>query len=314
MTSKSKIRANDKPIVVPVVKVTPLTINVVKPKVVSAFGSPFRVVPNPGHVGPRIHGFTFVTAWKVEHTDTKIASFLEATERIGNVHKMYHGTKTKNVAAICAEGLRPGHKGCMFGSGIYVGGVNKAIGYARDRSVKSASNADVCYLLEVEVALGKICECMSARKFTHGILIKEGFDSVGGFANLTASYGNSKLRHSEYVVYDPDQIIVHRILEYHAMYDFATPPPPPPTEGKCDIVVEKNMVVDKAQRAFADVINRRQCEKTSYTKVRAMIDGKRTVKMLWICKDCIDNMKLHSGSKVETKDSWAGKIITYRLK
>ena len=312
MASKSKIKTNDKPIVVPTIKAIPLSINATKTKVVSAFGSPFRVTPNPGHAGPRIQGFTFVTAWKVEHTDAKIASFLEATERIGNVYKMYHGTKTKNIVAICAEGLRPGYKGCMFGSGIYVGGVNKAIGYARDRSVKSSSNADVCYLLEVEVALGKICECMAARKFTRATLASEGFDSVGGFANLTASYGNSKLRHNEYVVYDPDQIIVHRILEYHAGYDFRFQPPPPPTEGKCDIVVEKNMVVDKAQRAFADVINRRQCEKVSYTQVRAMVDGKRTTKVLWVCKDCVDNLRLHSGSRVQVKDSYRG-YITYRL-
>lgn len=315
MGLKPRITANTKPYQPPK---PPTPTPVVGPprKPIAAFGTPFAVVPNPKYKGPAIQGYVFVAAWKVENTDDQILRFLEVSDRIKNVQHMYHGTPAKNIEAICASGLRPGRAGCMFGSGIYMGEPKKAIGY----TANGWRQTDAHYMLEVEVALGKVKACMSAEKHDLEMLEAQGFNSVGGFANITASWGGT-LRHNEYVVYDPDQVIVHRILEYHRDPKY-TPSQTPlnQTQGVCEIIREKSVVSEK--NTFADVLNRSSCGNTSFTPVKAKLDdgtklqkhASGSTRTLWICKDCIDRLKLRVGSKVEIKSvSRTRATCTYRI-
>jgi hypothetical protein len=184
----------------------------------------------------------------------------------------------------------------MFGAGIYMGGPAKAIGYTRNcgywKRSKSLPDLEyVHYLLEVEVALGKVKECQEAERHTQARLDKEGFNSVGGFAGVTASWAGT-LRHDEYVVYNPNQVIVHRILEYHSQMGSTTSVPP--THGACQVIREKDVPLTKRNRAFRDVIARQACGKVSYTLV-GIVGGVP----IWICAECAERLKIRSGSKVE---------------
>lgn len=304
MGMKSRITANTKPYQPPKPPPPPPSDGGQRRTPLAAFGTPFRVFPNPKYKGPPIPGYVFVAAWKVENTDDQILRFLEVSDKIKNVKHMFHGTKAKNIEAICAGGLRPGRPHCMFGRGIYMGGPEKAIGYTSN----GYRSTDAHYMLEVEVALGKVKACMTAENHNLEMMEAQGYNSVGGFANMTASWSGT-LRHNEYVVYDPDQVIVHRILEYHRDLTYTVHPPAPvQTQGTCEIMREKAVVSDK--NTFADVLNRAACGNIAYTPVNARLDegtkmqkhaaGRKT---LWICKECIDRLKLRVGSRVEIKSS-----------
>jgi len=307
---KPRIQANTKPLPKPP---APKPSSEGPRKALAAFGKPFRVVPNPKYRGPSIPGYIFVTAWKVENTDDQILRFLEAADRVLNVKTLYHGTPAKNIEDICQQGLRPGKSNCMFGRGIYMGGPEKAIGYTYNRGASSGAH----YILEVEAALGLIKPCMQAEVHTQTSMLIQGFNSVGGFANRTASWGG-KLRHDEYVVYDPDQVIVHRILEYHRdpKYDAWAQGITSKTQGTCELVCKRVLV--REESTFADVINRGVCGKTSYTQVQTKLDVKnsknRRVHTLWICGECINRLKLRIGSRVEAATPFGVQTsATYRL-
>jgi hypothetical protein len=316
MGMKPRITANTKPLQPPKPPPPPPSDGGKRRTPLAAFGTPFRVFPNPKYKGPAIAGYVFVTAWKVENTDDQIIRFLEISDKIKNVKHMFHGTKARNIEAICEQGLRPGRASCMFGRGIYMGGPEKAIGYTSN----GYSRSEAHYLLEVEVALGNLKPCAAAEKHSLETLEAQGYNSVGGFANMTASWSGT-LRHNEYVVYDPDQVIVHRILEYHRDSTYsARPGVPIQTQGICEILREKPVVSNK--NTFADVLNRATCGNISYTPVNARLDhgtkmqkNASGIKTLWICKECIDRLKLRVGSKVEVKTSaWSkANIGTYRL-
>lgn len=316
MGLKSRITANTKPFQAPKPPPPPPATGRVKKAPLAAFGTPFAVVPNPKYTGPAIAGFIFVAAWKVENTDDQILRYSGKVDLVGNVKHLYHGTKAKNIESICRDGLRPGNAHCMFGPGIYMGGPEKAMGYTHN----GWRGAEAHYLLEVEVALGKLKSCTQAEKHTLVTLKDQGFHSVGGFANVTASWSGT-LRHNEYVIYDPSQVIVHRILEYHRdpTYAVHNPPVPVQTQGTCEILRDKFVVSNN--NTFADVLNRKTCGNIAFTPVNVRLnEGTKlqkhagSLKTLWICKECIDRMKLRVGSKVEVKSSYGRHpTSTYRL-
>ena len=333
MGLKSRIKVNEKPLPAP--KVPPIpTLSSVKAATtgtrkapVAAFGTPFRITPAIGYRGPKIPGYVFVAAWRVEQSDDQILNFLDVSDKIGNVQKLFHGTPATNIEAICANGLRPGRHGCMFGAGIYMGGPLKAIGYAhagygrRGRRYDYAEAAH--YLLAVDAALGKIKPCMAAEAHNKEKLTDQGFHSVGGFANMTASYGNTTLRHNEYVVYTPDQVVVNFILEYQRdLNDVPTwgpsariLPPTPPTSGSCGILKEKDVVLGPSQRAFKDILSLQSCGSTSYTNVKVVrIDNGQAINSgIWVCKGCVEALKLRVGSKVEIKTGYRSEKATVRI-
>ena len=286
MGKKSRIVARETPIRVP--KAPPIPQSLMKIK--AAFGQPFNLKASRGITGPAVTGYRCVAAWKVIHTDDQILEFFDVCDRIGNVQKMYHGTPARNIEAIAAQGLRKGSHG-MFGGGIYMGGVTKAMGYTRGHDVGAH------YLLEVEVALGTVKACESA---IHSMNLKqltaEGCHSVGGFAGITASWGG-KLRHNEYVVYTPEQVLVNHVFEYQATVGKALPDIQ--TQGTCELVVEREVVLDKKLRAFKDVLSRKLCTNTAYTKVTvASPKANLKSKDIWVCKSCVEGLKLRVGSKV----------------
>lgn len=121
----------------------------------------------------------------------------------GEVIRAWHGTAGHNVGAIILEGLRPG-RGGMFGSGVYVGPLGKAMGYAR--SSKGFLGEDYFEVLfECRVALGHCFQADEAMPAGPG----KGYDSCHGKAGHTKSWGGT-LRYDEWVVYSPEQVVVER--------------------------------------------------------------------------------------------------------
>ena len=330
MGLKSRIEVHEQPFRPPTVASRPLPPKREAPakgrKIVAGFGTPFQVTATPSYRGPNIPGYVFVASWRVDSTDDQIEKFLEVSERIGNVKSLFHGTPATNIEAICADGLRPGRAHCMFGAGIYMGPPLKAIGYTTNgwRGRHGGRLDGIHYMLEVDAALGNIKVCMNAEKHDLQKLSTTGHHSVGGFANMTASYVGT-LRHNEYVVYDPSQVIVNRILEYHydpvasPQYNFA---PAPAVSGTCQVFRDDRPVVLRPEaRAFADVITKKVCGNTSYTSVPYKTIGQSRLQMyqtrsqtMWVCKECAERLKLRVGSKVEAVSAGPrGEKVTVRL-
>ena len=294
MGLKSRIVANTKPLAPPPVPKPSVTMipaaKRLRPQ--ALFGDPLNLVPQPLYnKAPAFLGYAHVATWRVDANDTALAAVVATMERIGNVHTLYHGTAATNIASIAREGLKRGSNACMFGAGIYLGGPSKAMGYTR-------GERKVHYLLEVDVALGKIKPCMAAEKHDATRLAAEGYDSVGGFAGQTVGW-HGALRHNEYVVYSRDQAIVTRVLEYHYVgLENPVTSTLLATEGACALIVNHPT---NLTGTFADVLSRKPCGKKAYTKVevRQLDKRKPTVHTVWFCAACVEAHKLRHGSKVE---------------
>jgi hypothetical protein len=257
------------------------------------YGVPYNLVKAEKSGAPSVPGYRCMAAWEVKHTDEKLMEFMETEDRLGNVHTLYHGTPTKNITAIAAEGLRPGGHYCMFGAGIYLGSPSKAIGYAGGTINKWRRDGGASYLLRVRVILGNVKECKSASKHNLKGLQEEGFDSVAGVMGWTSSWGGT-LRGHEWVVYSPQQVLVERVYEYQATEE--SKDPYHPQQGLCAIAVNapKKVPFDgKGMSAFQDLLVKKPCGKIAYLQVQ-IPQGQ-----VWICNECLERLRLKVGSHIE---------------
>ena len=191
----------------------------------------------------------------------------------------------------------------MFGAGIYLGPPDKAISYTGHSWTRSRSAGDLkaAYILQVKAVLGKVLECDRSRKYSLGVLRQEGFDSVAGVAGRTASWGRSTLRHSENVVYSPDQVLALKVFEYQLSVE-SYKDLYKPTSGLCDVVYKANVHIPPGQKAFADVLSMKNCDAIATTLLKT--DDNCTV---WVCDSCIQKYKLKAGSRLQVKTTrWKG--------
>lgn len=272
------------PIKVPPAATTPL----------AAFGSVSRFVLQKGDKrdAPPVRGYTCVAAWDVQHTEAEWENFMAVCERVGNMRTLYHGTRSVNIRDIAQQGLRPGKSACMFGSGIYMGGMAKAILYANDPRAK--------YVIKVEAALGQTLMAPEADKYTLSRLQKEGCHSVWGRAGYTKSWGGT-LSLDEFIVYSPDQVMALKVYEYQvSQVTFIAPP-----EGRCVVAVEQEVANPKGKSAFMDLLSKKACDKPAYT--RLIVEDKTTI---WVCAQCVEQQRLKIGSKLEIKVPPPSRIYT----
>jgi hypothetical protein len=244
-----------------------------------------EVVPCAKSLGPKIAGHVCVGGWEVQNRSGKLQRFQEVAQHLGNVKVLYHGTMAVHITAIAKKGLQPGRSSCMFGSGIYMGPPDKAIGYCDEAWQQSRK-----YVLQVRAVLGKVRECERAEKWYLGKLQAEGFHSVAGVAGKTASWVGT-LRHSENVVYSPDQVLVERIFEYYPLVDRLGTVIP--NKGGCDIVRrDLNTFVPAGQKAFAEVLQTGKCCRIAAVQVKTEQGS------FWICNLCIQKGRLKIGSRI----------------
>jgi len=257
-------------------------------KIKREFDQPLNVKRLPHPTGPKLQGYICAASWEVITDDDQTLRFLMLEDQLKNTQRLFHGTPAVNIGDIVQMGLRPGKWG-MFGAGIYTGGIGKAINYAHGFGAH--------YVLEVDVILGKVKECLGAEKWAYKRLLDAGFNSVGGFANLTSSWGG-KLRHNEYVVYDREQVLIQKVHEYQRDYSIAATYP---TQGACNLIVEKDIVPTKGLRTFKDVLAKQPCGKIAYRRCTTKVTNTGPFDSIWICNNCLEKYKIRIGSKVEAR-------------
>lgn len=237
---------------------------------------------------PKLSGYTCSGAWSIYTSEDDRDRFNTLSHALGNVVTLFHGSPAKNIVAIAEDGLKPGRNTCMFGSGIYAGPIEKALNYTGYGGAK--------YVIRVRVILGKVRECPAAEKWSLSKLQAAGFDSVGATAGWTASWGGT-LRHSENVVYSPDQILAEKVFEYQ-QNKFYTPEVP--MSGPCGLAGVRKAPLPPGSRAFHDVLSRVICGTTAANKLRTDLG------VVWACSECIQRLRIKVGSKIEvkTKREW----------
>lgn len=135
--------------------------------------------------------------------------YAPVAKKLGNIHELFHGTKTANMLSISLKGLiipNTGEAhvtGRMFGNGVYgascsTKALNYAVGYWGGRQNKGST----AYMLIVDFAMGQ--EYSASSHLYSGA--PRGYDSVW------AKAGRSLLN-DEFIVYNLNQANITHILE-----------------------------------------------------------------------------------------------------
>lgn len=243
-----------------------------------------------GPSGPSLYGFRCVASWDVVLDPREVSRFVETATSVGNVVRLFHGTRDHNVSAITKKGLKPGSIFGMFGSGIYLGDVTKAMGYTGYGAVR--------YVFEVDAALGHVHRADTAHKWTHRELQKKKFHSVQGVADHTRGM-SGVLRQNEWCVYSPLQVKVVRLHEYQ---DIAA------MQGlhSCTLLAQKETVeIPRGAKVFEDILRTKVCGERAV--VRCSTD-RGEVK---ICNSCLQKQKICIGSKVPIQGQGSRKGLVW---
>ena len=239
--------------------------------------------------GPSVQGMKCVASWQIETPESDLMEWLEVREAYGNAVKLFHGTRSVNVASITTEGLRTGRRHCMFGSGIYFGQPEKAIGYAGAFGTHTEVSAH--YVFEAEVVLGVSKLMSKAEDQSLRSLMREGYQSVHGRADYTMGHGQT-LRRSEWVVYSPGQVLLDKLHEYQPRVLVSARPAQ--ALGFCDVALSHKPPLDARNRAFKEVLSWKRCQAMAATQVNVRLGGK--VHQVWVCPKCAEREKLQVGS------------------
>ena len=130
-------------------------------------------------------------------------------KKLGNLHELFHGTKTANLLSISLKGLiipNTGEAhvtGRMFGNGLYgascsTKALNYAVGYWGGRQNRGTK----AYMLMVSFAMGKE---YAARSHLYS-------GAPRGYDSIWAKSGSSLLN-DEFIVYNLNQATITHILE-----------------------------------------------------------------------------------------------------
>ena len=141
--------------------------------------------------------------------DVMSAKFDADGAKIGNVKKLWHGTRASNLLSILKSGLiiPPSNSsnvtGRMFGNGIYFSDQStKALNYAYGYWGGSYDNT--CYMMLADVALGKSYTPSSYRES----FPRKGYDST------FAQGGKSGVMNNEFIVYTCAQVNLLYLVEF----------------------------------------------------------------------------------------------------
>ena len=253
-------------------------------------------------------------AWDVAVSDDQLLEWLETEQALGNSTVLYHGTPDKNLASIAAEGLQPSRSRafCMFGSGVYLGDINKALSYGK--SGHSGING-LHYVLRCHVVLGRVFQAPEGGKFTSAKLRRDGYDSVQGVAGKTMMRidwaGSRALYQNEWVVYDPRQVYVDRVYEYQARS--VDTQNTKTVQGLCQVarnLLDVSSVKSSHWSASFSPHAMTRCNASSYTRV--VVQGSKTDhKPVVVCSGCTARLKLVVGSKISVfvPQGYAGEAV-----
>lgn len=161
--------------------------------------------------GGRIMGSRVKHVYKVELASQQEA-FEGAAKELGNVHKLWHGTRVANLLSIMGKGLlmpksSPGQKaGAMFGDGLYFANQSsKSINYCDGMYWTGGANTGKVYMFLASVAVGKA--------YTPSHATGGGSKPPAGYDSFWAKAGKSGVRNDEIIVFRGDQVRLDYILE-----------------------------------------------------------------------------------------------------
>lgn len=130
-------------------------------------------------------------------------------KKLGNIHELFHGTKTANMLSISLNGLiipptGAAHvTGRMFGNGVYAASCStKALNYAVGYWGGRQNQSNKAYVLIVNFAMGK--EYVATSHLYSG--------APSGYDSIWAKAGQSLLN-DEFIVYNLNQATITHILE-----------------------------------------------------------------------------------------------------
>lgn len=142
------------------------------------------------------------------------AAYNAVKDKIGNVMELFHGTKTGNLLSIMKKGfiVPPNYtNGWSFGAGVYHSDSStKALGYSY--GYWDGTRNPHCFMFLNDVAMGKTyypSDNTGTKKYP-----VDGYDST--YAKEGVSYGYSRLKNSEMIVYKTCQVLPKYLLECKA--------------------------------------------------------------------------------------------------
>jgi len=270
------------------------TKKVVPQKVLKEFGDILNLKPVPAR-GPAVLRAKCMASWEVTHSDEDILAYLEVAEQIGNCQRLFHGTPARNLESITMSGLMVGGSHCMFGAGIYFGNIGKTFGYTHKRGYSAGKRwkrddnpQQAHYILEAEVALGKVLVATAPQRYSLSALAAMGHHSVQGKAGLTSSWGGT-LAYDEWVVYRPSQVYLKYIHEYQLTQEAQAVPQP----HLCECLIETVPITTKGNKAWLDVLSKpRACGRNTYTRLDT------TGGEVWVCETCLQSKQLLTGDRL----------------
>lgn len=143
-------------------------------------------------------------------------------EEVGNVRRMWHGTRVSNVLSILAQGMvvpaaSASHvTGRMFGDGVYLSeqstkSLNYSVGFW-----SGGKRDDTCYMLLTEVATGTQYRPKDHYgNDWHGIRAGRIADPKHGrYDSVYVKAGTAGVRNHECVIWDADQIRMKHLVEF----------------------------------------------------------------------------------------------------
>jgi poly [ADP-ribose] polymerase len=135
--------------------------------------------------------------------------FKITSNKLGNIHELFHGTKTANMLSIALNGLiipptGAAHvTGRMFGNGVYAASCStKALNYAVGYWGGNKNRTNKAYVLIVKLAMGKEYEAYSSNYS----------GAPSGYNSIWAKSGRALLN-DEFIVYNLNQVIITHIFE-----------------------------------------------------------------------------------------------------
>jgi|PlaIllAssembly_1097288.scaffolds.fasta_scaffold01225_5 hypothetical protein len=143
----------------------------------------------------------------------------EAMEKVGNIVRVFHGTKFRNIHTIAQESLRVESASSWgaFGPGIYTTpALSKAISYTSEEQGSRM-------VLRCRVALGKTMNAGATGRYTLEELRGLGYDSVTAYGGtpINGAWGGSFME-TEYVVYRNEQAVIDFVLELRPLNELNT--------------------------------------------------------------------------------------------
>lgn len=245
--------------------------------------------------GPRDPDYKCKASWEVRQgKDAQLRFLVFAEGKI--IRTLFHGTGVDPASSIIKNGFDISKFSAhgFLGSGIYLGLLRKALGFANpyrgQRNRNNEFDRRVRYVLQVSAALGDVFNPNFSRRDIKKQALAAGcYVAAAGCGPNPAAWAG-KLLHDEWCVYNEEAVLVTHLHEYHKR----TRPAHTFVEYKrCDAAKIRSTVVDPAMAKLLGDDAFVRCSGIATTPVRT------TLGQVVLCPECAHKNAMHIGSTIE---------------